>query len=260
MDFGIEKHGLLTPEPLYSCPDSVVMRRDSQMNILKYFISIIVLIILMSCQSDYQGGEIIDDKYPRDGDEALKRLVEGNERFVSGKPLHRRVDADWRSRFTQTQMPFATVLGCSDSRIPVEIIFDQGIGDLFVIRVAGNIVGDDQLGSIEFAVKNINTLLIFVLGHEDCGAVTAALNPREDREKEWRGVQKLLAHIDPALTGIDPSLSMEQKIHAGVEANVKWSMQQLENIPEFEEEIKNGKLMIAGGVYELDTGKVRIMP
>jgi len=179
---------------------------------------------------------------------------------VAGKYQHPQLDLEKRSRFTEDQFPFATILGCSDSRIPVEIIFDQGIGDLFVIRVAGNIVGENQLGSLEFGVKNLNTPLILILGHENCGAITAALNSREDREKEWRGIQKLLTRIDPALRDIDPSLPLDQKIHVGVEANVKWSIKQLENIPEFEEEIRNGKLMIAGGVYELDTGKVRILP
>ena len=178
---------------------------------------------------------------------------------MAGKYQHPQLNLEKRSQFTEDQFPFATILGCSDSRIPVEIIFDQGIGDLFVIRVAGNIVGEDQLGSLEFGVKNLNTPLILILGHENCGAITAALNPREDREKEWRGIQKLLTRIDPALRDIDPSLPLDQKIHVGVEANVKWSIKQLENIPEFEEEIRNGKLMIAGGVYELDTGQVRLI-
>jgi carbonic anhydrase len=201
----------------------------------------------------------IERKYPINGDEALKWLVEGNERFVTGKPLHKRIDADWRSRFTQTQRPFATVLGCSDSRIPVEIIFDQGIGDMFVIRVAGNIVGEGQLGSIEFAVKYLGNPLVLVLGHEGCGAVTAALSPIEEREKEWNGIQKLLTHIDPAMQDIDPRLSMEQKIHIGVEANVRWSIRQLTENLELHKKIDQGDLVIAGGVYELETGRVRVL-
>ena len=189
----------------------------------------------------------------------MKWLVEGNERFVTGKSRHRREDAQWRSRLKKQQLPFATILGCSDSRAPVEIIFDQGFGDLFVIRVAGNVVGDDELGSIEYAVEHLHTPLILVLGHESCGAVTAALSPKEDREKEWEGIQKLLTHIDPALIDIDPSLPLEQKIHIGVEANVRWSMQQLKNIPELRVKIGEGKLIIAGGVYELETGKVLVL-
>jgi carbonic anhydrase len=186
--------------------------------------------------------------------------VEGNERFVAGKPRYQRTDAEWRASLVSMQLPFATILGCSDSRVPVEIIFDQGFGDLFVIRVAGNVVGEDELGSIEYGVEHLHTSLILVLGHESCGAVTAALSPMQDRQKELEGIQKLLTHIDPALEEIEPSLSMEEKIHMGVEANVRWSIQQLESIPELKDKIDEGKLMISGGVYELESGRVRILP
>ena len=153
------------------------------------------------------------------------------------------------------QLPFATILGCSDSRVPVEIIFDQGFGDLFVIRVAGNVVGENEQGSVEFAVKSLNTPLVMVLGHENCGAVTAALSPEEERKKEWQGIQKLLTHLDPALKDIEPSLSMEQKVHVGVEANVRWSIQQLEKIPELMEKIDEGKLMISEYINDNDKKK-----
>lgn len=185
--------------------------------------------------------------------------MEGNERFVTGRPRYQRTDAEWRAGLVNMQLPFATILGCSDSRVPVEIIFDQGFGDLFVIRVAGNVVGENERGSIEFAVKSLNTPLVMVLGHENCGAVTAALSPAEDRQKEWEGIQKLLNHIDPALQDIDPSLPLDQKIHIGVEANVRWSRRQLENIPELQKNIEKGKLLIAGGIYELETGQVRLI-
>jgi carbonic anhydrase len=99
-----------------------------------------------------------------------------------------------------------------------------------------------------------------VLGHERCGAVTAALSPVQERAKEWQGIQKLLTHIDPALQDIDPSLSLEQKIHFGVEANVRWSIQQLGENPELSGKMNNDELIIAGGVYELKAGKVRILP
>jgi len=129
---------------------------------------------------------------------------------VAGKYQHPRLDLEKRLQFTEDQSPSATILGCSDSRVPIEIIFDQGLGDLFVIRVAGNIIGDDEVGSIEYAVDHLNTPLLFVLGHEKCGAVSTALQPLEEREKEWMGIRKLLTHIYPALKDIDSSLPMDQ--------------------------------------------------
>ena len=164
-----------------------------------------------------------------------------------------------RAPLTKDQSPFATILGCSDSRVPVEIIFDQGFGNLFVIRVAGNIIGDDEVGSVEFAVDHLNTPLLLVLGHEKCGAVSAALKPLQEREKEWPGIRKLLTHIYPALENIDPLLPMDQKIDLAVEANVRWSIQQLSEIPELQEKITEGNLVIAGGLYEMETGKVRVL-
>jgi len=109
--------------------------------------------------------------------EAHDRLAQGNARYVAGKAKHPRQDAATRKHLTSGQQPFATVLSCSDSRVPPELVFDQGIGDLFVVRVAGNIGGEDDLGSIEYAVEHLHTSLIVVMGHEKCGAVTAALAP-----------------------------------------------------------------------------------
>jgi carbonic anhydrase len=177
---------------------------------------------------------------------------------VNGKSQHPREDIQWRLNLTENQWPFATILGCSDSRVPVELIFDQGFGDLFVIRIAGNVVGEIELASIEFAVKNLKTPLILVLGHENCGALTAALSPVENREKGWDVVRKLLTHIDPALQDIDPSLSIDQKIRIGVEANVRWSVQQLKSSLDLKQKINENKLIVAGGVYELESGEVKM--
>src|SRR5262249_49878388 len=139
-----------------------------------------------------------------------------------------REEASWRKHLAAPQQPFATILGCSDSRVPVELLFDQGFGDLFVVRVAGNVLAPDGMGSIEFAVLHLETPLVVVLGHEECGAVTAALEPAEERAREpWR-LQQLLERIVPALKEIDSTLTAAERIHRGVEANVRRSVRTLQ--------------------------------
>ena len=121
---------------------------------------------------------------PKDGDEAMARLLAGNERFVSGKLNHPHTAADWRKRLIGGQNPFVTIIGCADSRVPPELLFDLGFGDLFVIRVAGNVIDTDVAGSVEYGVDHLATKLVVVMGHEGCGAVTAALQTMADLEKE----------------------------------------------------------------------------
>ena len=193
------------------------------------------------------------------GQAALEKLLEGNRRFVAGAPKHVDQSAAHRHELTASQHPFATVLGCSDSRVPVELLCDQGFGDLFVIRVAGNVVGTDDLGSIEYAVHHLHTPLIVVMGHENCGAVTSALLSAEDKSHEAAGIQELLKQIEPALKGIDPALSQAEKIHRGVEANVRQSVRQLGATADLMKPHEGAAPMIVGAVYELDTGKVRLL-
>ena len=200
-----------------------------------------------------------EEPAPTNASEALALLLKGNERFVAGSPRHGHESVDRRKELIAEQHPFATVLGCSDSRVPTELLFDQGLGDLFVVRVAGNVVAIDDLGSIEYAVDHLHTPLVLVLGHEGCGAVTAALEPEAARSKEAKDIQELLALILPALKGIDPKLSLMERVSRGVESNVRWSIQQLQNAPDLREKIAGGHLRIVGGVYELETGKVRLL-
>ncbi len=115
---------------------------------------------------------------------AIARLKLGNKRFVDGKSKHFRTNRAWRETLVSGQNPFAVILGCADSRVPTELVFDQGFGDLFVIRNAGNVVMEDVMGSIEYAAIHLHTKLVVVMGHEGCGAVTAALKSREERAKE----------------------------------------------------------------------------
>jgi carbonic anhydrase len=192
-------------------------------------------------------------------DTALARLVAGNQRFVAGRPARGRQTAQYRSSLTTSQHPFATILGCSDSRVPVELLFDQGFGDLFVIRVAGNVAGPDELGSIEYAVQHLHTPLVVVLGHESCGAVTSALLSEADRSHEAQAIQDLLTRITPALGELDPKLGPAQRVHQGVEANVRQSMKQLEATPALMQPHEGPAPEIVGAVYDLGTGKVRFL-
>jgi hypothetical protein len=140
----------------------------------------------------------------------------------------------------------------SDSRVPVELIFDQGIGDLFVIRLAGNVITDDVLGSIEYARIHLNSQLLVILGHEGCGAVTAALEAREHASSDPHGVQTIVKLIDPAIGKIDPGLPVSEQVHRAVESNVRRAQEQLKNLPE----TRDLRLSTVGAVYDLE-GTVR---
>ena len=231
-------------------------------NSRKVFVSTLIIFILLftySCQErdSERSYEDMDIRSPDSGEEALTWLIEGNDRFVEGKSKHMHESALWRERLTQEQRPFATIIGCSDSRVPIELIFDQGFGDLFIIRVAGNVLGPDERGSIAYAVAHLHTPLILVLGHEGCGAVTAAMLPDSIRQKEPVFLQELLNRIDPSLENIDRGLPEEKRVAEGVEANVIWSVEMLHDILAEHEEFKD--IVIAGAVYDLGTGEVRLI-
>jgi carbonic anhydrase len=184
--------------------------------------------------------------------DALARLKEGNQRFVSGQSRHAHESASLRHQLVSGQHPFAIVLGCCDSRVPVELIFDQGFGDLFVIRVAGNVITDDVLGSIEYARIHLNSLLLVILGHEGCGAVTAALEARKHASSDPHGVQTIVKLINPAVGNIDPGLPVSEQVHRAVELNVRWAQEELKNL----RETRNLALSTVGAVYDLE-GTVR---
>jgi len=192
-------------------------------------------------------------------EQALQQLIEGNRRFASAKSAHPHQVPEWRKSLTEGQFPFAVVVGCSDSRVPVEIIFDQGLGDLFVVRVAGNILGESELGSILYAVLHTGAPLVFILGHECCGAVTAAFVSPEDREKEPKEIRRVLEQVDPAIKDIDPNLAESDRVHLGVEANVRRIVGLLKNNATMAAKIKENKVSVVGGIYALDTGVVRLI-
>lgn len=189
--------------------------------------------------------------------EAIKRLMEGNKRFVCGKPIHGKVSEEAFASLRESQRPFAVILGCSDSRVPPELLFDQGFGDLFVIRLAGNVIAPGVFGSIQYARQHLGTSLLVVLGHEGCGAVKAALSAKFHRAKHPERIAQLVEMIEPGLERIDPNQSAAGQLRAGVEANVRWSMHQLLSTPEARQALlEKQDILIVGAVYELSTGKV----
>jgi carbonic anhydrase len=186
-------------------------------------------------------------------------LKEGNVRFADGKTRHAHESANWRKHLLGEQKPFATVLGCSDSRVPPELVFDQGFGDLFVVRVAGNVIADDVVGSLAYAALHLGTAMFVVLGHAGCGAVTAALDTKLQKAKEPARIEALVKLIEPGLKDLDVRPAYPTVLAAAVEANVRWSVRQLAELPGAKATIRGGPVMIVGAVYELGTGKVRFL-
>ena len=200
------------------------------------------------------------DKSPAyTADEALARLKAGNARFVSGQARFPTVQKEVLAELAKGQQPYATVLGCSDSRVPPELVFDAGFGDLFVVRVAGNVLGPSIMGTLQYAGTHLHTPLFIVMGHEGCGAVTAALATELDGERQKSRIEVLLENIVPALDGLDRSLSPGALLHAAVEANVRWTVRTMLETPEARMRAAEGRMKLVGAVYDLDTGAVRFL-
>jgi carbonic anhydrase len=197
-----------------------------------------------------------------DGESALVKLIEGNERFVKGQTslLSRRRPEDYKP-LAEGQAPMAVIVGCADSRVPPELIFDQGVGDLFVIRVAGNIVGGagpTVKGSIEYAIAELGTRLIMVLGHSQCGAVKAAIQHIEANDALPGAIGDLIDPIRPAARSVTGQGA--DKLENVIRANVANGVARLKGLdPILSKLVKNDELKIVGATYELSTGKVQIL-
>jgi carbonic anhydrase len=193
-----------------------------------------------------------------DPETGLTRLTEGNRRFVAGK---RRKILVTPADVADAQQPFAVILGCSDSRVPIETVFDQGVGDLFVIRVAGHVVNPSQIGSVEYAVSQFGTRLVVVLGHTRCGAVNATLRTLVEGETpESRHIaaitDRIAPNIAPLLSIVDPVARLDQ----AVVANVRASMNHLcHGSKTLDDLTQSGRLEVRGAVYQLETGKVEFL-
>src|ERR1700746_579881 len=152
-------------------------------------------------------------------DEGLQRLIEGNRRFKRGEARFSTVCKETLADLAKGQQPFATILGCSDSRVPPELIFDANFGELFIIRVAGNVISPEVMGSIQYAGSHLHTPLFVILGHEGCGAVKAAIESKLNGAKQHSRIQILVNNIVPGLSELDPNVSHEQQLAWSVEAN-----------------------------------------
>ena len=188
----------------------------------------------------------------------LRRLIEGNDRFVRGKARFPTVSKDVLVSLARKQQPYATILGCSDSRVPPELIFDAGFGELFIVRVAGNVISPEVMGSLQYVGTLLHTPLFVVLGHERCGAVEAAVEFKHRRIRQHSRIQTLIENIVPGLPASDPRLPKDELLARAVEANVRWSMHQLLETPEGREAVKKGAQLV-GAIYEIASGRVRFL-
>jgi carbonic anhydrase len=194
--------------------------------------------------------------------EALARLIDGNRRFVAGVRAHDTLSGPARrNELTTGQEPFAIILGCSDSRVPAEIVFDQGLGDLFVVRVAGNIVASSQVGSVEFAAAKFGTRLVVVLGHSQCGAVLSTLEQlQQPVANQSRNLRSIVDRVRPSVEALlatelrhDPDALVRQ----AVRANIRVSVSHLRHGSEIIEGlVQTEGLLVVGAEYSLETGVV----
>src|SRR5256886_6535771 len=187
--------------------------------------------------------------------EAISKLKEGNGRYTNGNLQHPGQTTERRTELAKTQHPFVTIVSCSDSRVPPEIVFDQGLGDLFVVRVAGNVIDDHALGSIEYSVDHLGVHLIVVLGHQSCGAVKAAKETIAAKTKAPGHIQSLVTAIQPAVEA-----TAKGDLEATIKANVKDVAQALRSsTPVLKPKVDSGELRVLGAYYNLDTGAVSFL-
>ena len=197
--------------------------------------------------------------HPFTANESLARLKAGNERFVNGQARFPTVQKEVLAELAKGQQPHTTILGCSDSRVPPELVFDASFGELFVIRVAGNVLGPAILGTLQYAGLHLRTPLFVVMGHEECGAVDAALASTFHGVAQRSRIELLLESIVPALDGLDASQPHDTLLHAAVEANVRHTVQALRDTPEAQDRIAQGEMKLIGAVYDLASGRVRFL-
>jgi carbonic anhydrase len=188
----------------------------------------------------------------------LRKLKQGNARFMRGEARFPTVCKETLASLAKQQKPYATILGCSDSRVPPELIFDANFGELFIVRVAGNVTSPEIMGSLQYAGAHLRTPLFLVLGHEGCGAVKAALQHKLVGVALHSRIQLLINNILPGLAHFNTSGSPKEELERAIESNVRWSMRQIRETPEWRNAAKlGGKLQ--GAVFEIGTGRVRFL-
>jgi carbonic anhydrase len=192
-------------------------------------------------------------------DEALQRLIAGNQRFVRGEGRFPTIHKQMLAELSKGQQPYATILGCSDSRVPPELVFDAGLGELFVIRVAGNVLSPEVAGSMQYAGVHLHTPLFVVLGHDGCGAVTAAVESRLAGVQQRSRIQLLVESILPGLGPFDPHAAPAARLAQAVEDNVRWTVCQIRESPEGQARLAEGRMKIVGAIYDIEFGRVRFL-
>ena len=198
----------------------------------------------------------VRDPVARNPEEALRALKIGNARFFSGAARRPELSALERRAQILAQTPFAVVLGCSDSRVPTEIIYDQGLGSLFVTRVAGNVIETGTTGSIDYAVQHLKVHLVVVMGHEGCGAVRAALLSAEERRAESESIRFLLDKIAPAISKIPRIRDQKARMREAVIANVRQQVFNLKQNPMIQAAMRRNQIGVVGAYYEITSGAV----
>ena len=184
---------------------------------------------------------------------------QGTPDFVEGSARFPTVCKETLADLAKGQQPYATILGCSDSRVPPELIFDADFGELFIIRVAGNVISPEVMGSMQYAGAHLHTPLFVVLGHEGCGAVKAAVDSKLDDIEYRSRIQTLVNNILPGLPEFDPHASPQEQLAQAVEANVRWSMHQMMETSEAKRAIQEDRAKLVGAVYEIASGSVRFL-
>jgi carbonic anhydrase len=201
----------------------------------------------------------VDDGKAVSAEEGLRRLMEGNARFVKGTARFPTIHKEVLAALAREQHPYATILGCSDSRVPPELIFDANFGELFVIRIAGNVLSPEIAGTIQYAGTHLRTPLFVVLGHENCGAVQAALDVKFRNSTVPSRIELLLQNILPCLENIDKNAQPAEQAREAVEANVRWAMRQITDSPEGRARMAEGGYRLVGAIFEIETGRVRFL-
>ncbi|THF83952.1 carbonic anhydrase [Deinococcus sp. KSM4-11] len=187
---------------------------------------------------------------------AIQALKDGNARFFSGQVARPEIGANERRAHIMGQTPYAAVLACSDSRVPVELVFDQGLGQLFVVRVAGNVVGEAGLGTLEYAIEHLDVHLIMVMGHEGCGAVAAALLPEEKIAQEPENLQALIRRIQPSVANLPAIRDKKARMREAVLNNIRLQAKILREHPLIAQAEAEGRIRVVGGYYEIGSGAV----
>ena len=192
-------------------------------------------------------------------EQALRQLLEGHQRYLSGQSLHQHQDGGWRATLAYSQHPFALVFGCADSRVPPEILFDQGLGDLFVIRTAGHVPDAAVFGTVEFGLEELNIPLVLVMGHERCGAVQAAVKAMDTDSVIPGHLGELVAAITPAVAQVKGQPG--DIVDNAVRAHVGLVMRQLQaEVPLLAQRIREERVTIVGARHDLDTGDIELLP